>query len=626
MSARPSPTTHVAFLNADALAAKPTARVMLVAGEAAVQAVTAALPANAVIGMHERPITQHETDALKGRVVTVWLDTEDRKAIDAVAGPLAEVAGEVRWVDTTAPEEGGKLPAAATTAKLHTGADLAAILKPRVRRWVPRVQPDGRPAPGTADGGEPPPPVRDEDDGPAVPAYSHDRLATIFAERHADRFRYVVPWSSWMVWGDGRWTKDERLEAMASARAICRDKADACMYDPNLSEAARSRTATSLVSVNTIRAVEQLARSDAALVAPADGWDADPWLLNTPSGVVDLRTGKMRPAVPGDYLTKQTSVAPDFKATPTRWLEFLNFAQDSDAAMVEFLQVFSGYSATGITTEQQFIFAYGTGGNGKGTFINTLTDILGDYAHTASMDLFTQSRHGDTQKNYALADLRGARLVTSQETEEGKRWDERMVKSLTGGDPITAARKYENASTYQPQFKLFIVGNHKPSLGSVDEAIKRRMNLAPFMRRPAVADRGLQAALREEAPAILAWVIQGAIKWHKQGLQRPAKVLAATEEYMVDQDAFGGWIDEACERSPQFSALLKDLYRSYEASMHEDGMKPTAKPRFSANLESRGFSKHRSSNGVYFRGLRVKGPQDGATGRMFYDREDGRYP
>ena len=178
--------------------------------------------------------------------------------------------------------------------------------------------------------------------------------------------------------------------------------------------------------------------------------------------------------------------------------------------MVRFLRQWFGYSLTE-TREHALVFVFGPGGNGKSVFLNVMTGILGDYAATATMDAFIAS-HGDRHST-DVAMLRGSRLVTCSETEEGRQWAEARIKQLTGGDPITARFMRQDNFTYVPQFKLTIVGNHRPLLRTVDDAQRRRFNLVPFTHKPASPDRELERKLRADWPAILRWAIDGCADW-----------------------------------------------------------------------------------------------------------------
>src|SRR4029077_2383546 len=217
------------------------------------------------------------------------------------------------------------------------------------------------------------------------------------------------------------------------------------------------------------------------------------------------------------YLTKITAVAPGDGECPL-WLKFIARVTGGNYDLQMFLQRIAGYSLTGDTSEHALFFLYGTGRNGKGVFLNTLSAILADYAAVAPMETFiaTQGERHPTD----LAGLRGARLVSAQETEEGRRWAESKIKALTGGDPITARFMRQDFFTFEPQFKLLIAGNHKPGLRTVDEAIPRRFYLIPFtVTIPAEErDPGLLEKLKTEWPGILHWMIEGCLSWQQRGL------------------------------------------------------------------------------------------------------------
>jgi len=299
------------------------------------------------------------------------------------------------------------------------------------------------------------------------PQFSDDALALRFAERYGNELRYVAKWSQWLRWDGRRWRFDDTLAAFDRARLICRAAAAECN---------EAKPAKEIASAKTVAAVERMARSDRRLAATVEQWDADLWLVNTPDGVIDLRTGKMRKHRADDYITRMTAVAPA-GACPL-WHAFLDRITGGDKALQEYLQRVCGYALTGMTREHALFFLYGTGANGKGTFINAIAGILADYHRTAPIETFTVT-YGDRHPT-DLAGLRGARLVSATETDEGRRWAEAKIKMLTGGDTVSARFMRQDFFDYTPQFKLMIAGNHKPSLRSVDEAIRRRFNMLPF--------------------------------------------------------------------------------------------------------------------------------------------------
>jgi P4 family phage/plasmid primase-like protien len=335
----------------------------------------------------------------------------------------------------------------------------------------------------------------------------------------------------------------------------------------------------------------------------ASAWDADPMLLGTPGGTIDLRTGLLQPADPASLITKQTSVALEV-GEPERWLEFLDEALGGDAAPIRFIQQWAGYCLTGDTREHAMLFAYGPGGNGKTVFINTLVAILGNYAETAAMEAFTASRND--RHSTELAMLRGARLVAASETEEGRSWAEARIKALTGGDPITARFMRQDFFTYKPAFKLTIAGNHAPTIRSVDDAMRRRFNIVPFTSKPARPDPLLEQKLKAEHGCILAWAVAGCLDWQANGLMRATAVADATADYFEDQDLFGQWLAERCDLGAGRWELPAKIYSSWSEFARAAGDEPGTQRGLSGQLKRRGFMNAKSNGLRIYRGLSLK--------------------
>lgn len=437
-----------------------------------------------------------------------------------------------------------------------------------------------------------------DDDRP--PAFSDEAIAMRFAARHVADLRYVAAWGRWLNWDGKRWRFDDTLHAFDLARKICREAAAECN---------KPKAASALAAAKTVAAVERLAKADRRLAATVDQWDSDPWLLNTPAGVVDLRTGEMQPASPGDYLTRITSVAPNSGAGIGVWFDFLSRIAADDRDLIAFLQRVVGYSLSGVTTEHSLFFLYGTGANGKSVFLNTISGMMGDYHRAAPIETFTAS--ASERHPTDLAGLRGARLVTAVETEEGRRWAESRIKALTGGDPIAARFMRQDFFEYRPQFKLLISGNHKPGLRSVDEAIRRRFHLVPF----AVAipenerDPELTEKLRSEWPGILAWAIRGCLRWQRGRLAPPPAVTAATAAYLEGEDALAAWLDERCVRGGQSWEKTSALFADWTEWATKTGEHVGSQRRFTERLEARGVEPYRKRDARGFLGVSIKPPE-----------------
>ena len=440
---------------------------------------------------------------------------------------------------------------------------------------------------------------------PALVPYCDEALTLTFSAQHADRLRYCDSFGRWFEWHEGRWQEDLRRRVFSHARQLCRDRSLDALSRLDGEKAVK--VASAVASARTVAAVVSLARADARHATAPEDWDADAWTLNTPAGLVDLRSGRIHPHDRDALCSKITAVAPSYTRC-LRWQRFLEEITAGDAELQAFLGRIAGYVLTGSTREHALFFLYGTGANGKGTFLNTLTGILGDYARIAGMDTFTET--SSDRHPTELAMLRGARLVTAQETDEGRRWAESRIKALTGGDPITARFMHQDFFTYTPQFKLLIAGNHKPGLRNIDEAIRRRFHLLPFTVRipPERRDPQLGETLRQEWPAILTWAIHGCLEWQQRGLQPPASVIDATAEYFEDEDSFGGWLDECCARDALAHETTRELYAAWSGWAQRAGLTAGSEPKFRSILKARGFvAKREAGTGRSgFLGLRLR--------------------
>lgn len=326
-------------------------------------------------------------------------------------------------------------------------------------------------------------------------------------------------------------------------------------------------------------------------------------LLGTPGGTVDLRTGILSAARQEDYISKLAGVTPEH-GDPVRWLQFLNEALDGNTDAIRFLQLWAGYCLTGETREQALLFLHGLAGTGKTVFINTLSAILGDYAVTAAMETFTASKYD--RHSTELAMLRGARLVTASETEEGRSWAEAKIKALTGGDPITARFMRQDNFTFRPEFKLTIVGNHAPRLRNPDDAMRRRFNILGFNIKPPKPDFHLEEKLRAEHGKILAWAIAGCRQWQEHGLIRPAVVTEATTEYFKGEDLLGQWLEDNCVVEASAWELPAKLYADWRKYAEEHGEAPGTAIGLGKKLRKRDL-KSEVRNGVRaYWGLRLR--------------------
>lgn len=469
------------------------------------------------------------------------------------------------------------------------------------------------------------PPVFDDlsqaDSSPAVQFdLSHDQLALELGSAAGwnENARFVAAWGRWLFWdGTALWEQDERLEHMTRARDFLRDKAVALQgwaermahKEPDKAKAdqllkwARVE-GRSLRSTPTRNAVIDAAKSNLQSVAVPEQFDARLDVVATPAGAVELRTGKLRPAVRGDYFTRAVTASPQDKK-PRRWLQFLDEAMQGNTEMVAFLQRLAGYALTGETREHKLPFLWGPGGNGKSVFCNTLFELFGTYARKASAETFLQTRGEQHPTN--LAGLAGARLVVASELPAGRAWNESVIKDLTGGDVITARYMRQDFFDYVPQFTLLVVGNHMPQIGAVDAAIRRRLMMIPFTNTPRFVDQRLEEKLRAEHGAILSWAIEGARAWYSGGLQPPQTVIDASNEYAEAEDVLGQFIEAELIEDPQtIGALSSVVHERYSLWMERQGGRAMSNRALSQALTERGFRIRKGREGRHLEGWRLR--------------------
>ncbi len=433
-------------------------------------------------------------------------------------------------------------------------------------------------------------------DEPLEPArVNDDTIIGQFLKLYGTEFRYDHSRGSW-YWYDGAvWHIEKTQLAKSFIRGICRQFVD---LEPKLK---------SLGSERAWAQIERGARSDRCLAVTSDVWNTDDFLLGTPGGTVDLKTGEFREGNPDDLISKSAAVSPipldEFDPTvhcPT-WLHFLGEALAGDADAIRYFQQWAGYCLTGSTSEQQFLFVYGPGGSGKSTAINTIADILLGYAANVETATLTAQRHA--RHTTELARLHGVRLARASETEQGQAWAESRIKSLTGEDTVTARFMRRDDFEFRPKFKLTIVGNYQPRLHNVDEAMKRRMTVLPFEHIPAKKDEGLPSKLKREWRGILSWMILGCLDWQKHGLVRPKVAKDATENYFGSQDTFSQWLSECCELGDQFACPGAELWESWQRYAAKEGVDAGSRNiSFPESLKRRGFHAVKNSRGVRGRG------------------------
>lgn len=424
---------------------------------------------------------------------------------------------------------------------------------------------------------------------------------------HGHAMRWVSRWKCWIVWDGRRWARDESGEVERRAKSVLRDMLLEAAELPTKEE--RQLLASHALKsehANRIRGMIDLARSEPGVAISYAALDQQPRKLTVKNGTLDLESGQLRPHDPAHLMTKLVDIEYDAAADCPLWRDTLSVIFGADASLIAYMQRAVGYSLTGDTSEQCLHLCHGTGSNGKSTIFNVLGHLVGEYGQQADFTTFLERRHDSGPRN-DVARLAGARLVRSSEVGDQKKLNEGLIKSLTGGDTITARFLFSEDFEFTPQFKLWLAANHKPVIRGSDFAIWRRMRLIPFdvTITDAQKDDVLPAKLRKELPGILAWAVEGCQMWLAEGLRPPERVLAATAEYRSESDIIATFISECCDIDRTAEVAGGTLYTAYKRWAEDNGEFVMSNTRFGRELTDRGFETHHSRTGKVRRGLRL---------------------
>lgn len=467
-------------------------------------------------------------------------------------------------------------------------------------------------------------------------------------DRHGNNLRYVKAWGKWLVWQGTHWQVSdnahaERLaietveaikgEAVAIQREfdqvtaeLQRETQEAVNNNnANVSRLKSLRVSAAVLEARTaalfkhardaqsdrsIRAMVKLCSYMPEIDIPSSALDHNPFLLNCANGTLDLRSGELRPHERLDLLTRCTNVHYDPNATCPGWEAFLTEIMLGSTDLVSYLQRAVGYSLTGSVGNQCLFFLHGDGRNGKSTFVNILKELLGPYAGVGAPTLLEEGDRHPTE----IAALFGRRMVIITETEDNKALPQAQIKRLTSEEPISTRRMREDFWEFSPTHKLWISGNNKPTVKGTDLGIWRRIQLVPFkFTVPAGSeDRTLGETLLRELPGIFAWAVIGCKAWLAGGLQPPAEVVNATQDYRDDEDVIGNFLEDRTERAPDAFAASLQLYGAYTTWAEQCGFKPVNVKIFKRRMESAGFpfKRLRTANGYSGIKLRSGGLQE----------------
>lgn len=414
-------------------------------------------------------------------------------------------------------------------------------------------------------------------------------------KQHGVDLRYCPAWGRFLIWDGRRFRVDDMgmvmLMAKQTARSIYMEAAAATTKEEAAALAAHARRSEAR---SRLEAMLFLAQSEPGIAVSPDALDADPWLLNMNNGTIDLAHGcVLRPHQREDMITKLAPVDYDSSASCPTWLAFLDRVLGGKQSLIDFLQRAIGYVLTGSTRERVIFILFGTGRNGKSTLLDVLGLLLGEYGETTPTETLLAKR--DTGIPNDLARLKGARFVSTVETDEGARLAEAKLKALSGRDAIAARFMRSEWFTFMPEFKVWLGTNHKPIIRGTDAAIWDRIRLVPFEVRISdeEEDKDIRSKLKAELPGILAWAVQGNLAWQRDGLGMPSEVRAATNQYRAEMDTLADFFEDRCVIGSGLTAKASDLFDRYKSWCERSGEKHLPQRVFGLQLQERGFTPRR---------------------------------
>jgi putative DNA primase/helicase len=429
------------------------------------------------------------------------------------------------------------------------------------------------------------------------------------AERLVNEFgrdiKYNAAWKKWVVWNGKYWEIDEsgalvHEKGLETIRNIYEELAKTDDYRERIEI---ENFAMKCENVRRREAMVKTAQYISNMNIVSDGLDTNPWLLNVRNGTIDVLTGEFREHRQEEMITKIANVEYDPAADCPMWKNFIREIMNYKTELITFLQTAAGWALTGNIQEQTMFILYGSGANGKTTFLNTIMHLLGDYATATPTESFMK-KNSDQNTN-DIARLRGTRFVTTTEAEQGRRLSEPLIKKITGNDQMTARFLYGEYFNFTPTFKIFMATNHKPVIKGTDHGIWRRIKLIPFTTTipDEKQDKNLEEKLKQEASGILNWLLEGTARWRREGLQAPSAILNATDEYRGEMDVIGNFLKERAVQGIAYSIRIREFYKAYAEWCDDNNEHAVSERFFSMRLKEMGYEQTRTSEARFWAGL-----------------------
>lgn len=447
-----------------------------------------------------------------------------------------------------------------------------------------------------------------------APKKQYDMTDTGNAHRLCDKFGDVIRYSynrkKWYYWDGKSWRIDDSGEIKKLADIICEDiKKEAFMEQDEDVQSQMlkfaNKTSSSKSKENMIKECQHLD----GIPIMTDEMDSYTDYFNCQNGIINLRNGELLPHDANFMMSKICYSDYDTSGKkPKRWLKFIDDITNHDKELQDYIQRSIGYSMCGSNREQCAYFLYGMGNNGKSTFLDTIADLFGSYSSNVQPETIMMKKF-DSGANSDIARLKSVRFVTSEEPTEGVRLNEGLLKQLTGGSKITCRFLYGDEFEYSPEFKIWVATNHKPVIRGTDAGIWRRIKLIPFeVNIPKEkVDKNLKYKLREEFPQILAWCVEGCVKWHKKGMKEPESVKHSVNEYKKEMDLIANFIDDCVviDYTSDEKIPANELYKIYSKWAKENKEFEMSSKKFFNELGLKLPEKGRNSRGVFYSKIKL---------------------
>ena len=443
----------------------------------------------------------------------------------------------------------------------------------------------------------------------------YDMTDTGNARRLSDRFGHIIHYSynrkKWYYWDGKVWRLDDSGEIKKLADIICEDiKREAFMEPDEKTQMELLKWANRTAGSRGKEAMIHECQHLDGIPVGMEEFDAYPDYLNCHNGIVNLKNGELIPHDSNFMMSKICNCEYDASGKkPEKWLAFLNDVTGGNKALQNYIQKSIGYSLTGSIEEQCAYFLYGVGNNGKTTFMEVISEMLGGYSSNVQPETFMVKRFSSEGAGADIARLKSSRFIMAEEPTEGVRLNEGLLKQLTGGGRVTCRFLYGDEFEYTPEFKIWIATNHKPVIRGTDVGIWRRIKLIPFevtIPKEKV-DKNLKYKLRAEFPQILRWAVEGCMAWKKEGLGDPDAVQQATKEYKREMDTLAGFVEECVEINYLIDEKVSgtDLFKAYVQWARDNNEYEMTSKKFHSEISKKLPEKGRNNKGIFYRHIRI---------------------